>query len=51
VIYRNTARSLKSVQKLSQFFLYFSDFFGNFYETKQGKAKFGLAPNGVKKLL
>jgi hypothetical protein len=33
VAYRNTARSLKSVQKL------FLNFFGNFDETKHGKAK------------
>jgi hypothetical protein len=39
VVYRNTARSLKSVQKLYNFFLYFPNFFGNFDETKQGKAK------------
>jgi hypothetical protein len=40
VVYRNTARSLKSVQKLLQFFFFiFLNFFINFDETKQGKAK------------
>ena len=52
VVYRNSARSLKSVQKLWQFFFYiFPIFFGNSDETKQGEAEFGSAPNGVKKLL
>ena len=52
VVYRNSARSLKSVQKLWQFFFYiFLNFFGNSDETKQGKAQFGSGPNGVKKLL
>jgi len=37
--------------KTLTFFLFFSYFFGNFDETKQGEAKFGSAPNGVKKLL
>jgi hypothetical protein len=40
VVYRNTARSLKKRAKtLTIFFLYFPEFFGNFDETKQGKAK------------
>jgi hypothetical protein len=39
VVYRNTARSLKSVQNFDNFFLYFNDIFGNFDENKQGKAK------------
>ena len=52
VVYRNSARSLKSVQKLWQFFFFiFLNFFGNFDETKQGEAEFGSGPNGVKKLL
>ena len=41
----------KTCKNFDNFFLYFSDFFGNFDETKQGKAQFGSAPNGVKKLL
>ena len=52
VVYRNSTRSLKSVQKLWQFFFFiFLNFFGNFDETKQGEAEFGSGPNGVKKLL
>jgi hypothetical protein len=39
VVHRNTARSLKSVQKLWQFFFFiFLNIFGNFNETKQGEA-------------
>ena len=52
MVYRNSARSLKSLQKLCQFFFYiFPNFFGNSDETKQGVAEFGSGPNGVKKLL
>jgi hypothetical protein len=43
--------SEKRAKTLTNLFLYFSDFFGNFDETKQGEAKFGSAPNGIKKLL
>jgi hypothetical protein len=34
-----TTFSQKSVKTLTIFFLYFPEFFGNFDETKQGKAK------------
>jgi hypothetical protein len=44
--------SEKRAKTLTIFFLYFPDFFfDNFEETKQGEAKFGSAPNSVKKLL
>ena len=43
--------SEKRAKTLTIFFLYFPNFFGNSDETKQGKAEFGSAPNGVKKLL
>jgi hypothetical protein len=39
VVYRNTARSVKSVQNFDNFFFIFLNFFGNFDETKHGKAK------------
>jgi hypothetical protein len=40
VVYRNTARSLKKRAKtLTIFFFIFLNFFGNFDETKQDKAK------------
>jgi hypothetical protein len=43
--------SEKRAKTLTIFFFIFLIFFGNFDETKQGKAEFGSAPNGVKKLL
>ena len=43
--------SEKRAKTLTIFFYIFLNFFGNSDETKQGRAKFGLAPNGVKKLL
>lgn len=44
VVYRKSARSLKSVQKPCEiFFFMFPIFFGNFDETKQGVAEFGSA--------
>jgi hypothetical protein len=42
--------SEKRAKTLIIFFFIFL-FFGNFDETKQGKAEFGSAPNGVKKPL
>jgi hypothetical protein len=43
--------SKKHAKTLTIFFFIFPKFFGNSDETKQGKAEFGSAPNGVKKLL
>ena len=43
--------SEKRAKTLTIFFFIFLNFFGNFDETKQGKAEFGSGPNGVKKLL
>jgi hypothetical protein len=35
---KNSTFSKKRAKTLTIFFRYFSDFFGNFYETKQGEA-------------
>jgi hypothetical protein len=43
--------SEKRAKMLTIFFFIFLNFFGNFDETKQGKAEFGSASNSVKKLL
>jgi len=43
--------SEKRTKPLTNFFFIFLNFFGNFDETKQGKAEFWSGPNGVKKLL
>ena len=41
----------KACKTLDNFFLFSWIFFGNFIETEQGFAQFGLGPNNVKKLL
>jgi hypothetical protein len=41
VVYRNTSRSLKSVQKFWQFFLYFPEFFSQFWWNQTGQSQSG----------
>jgi hypothetical protein len=41
VVYRNTARSLKSVQNFDNFFLYFPEFFWQFWWNQTGQSQSG----------